>query len=71
MLGVIMTIKQNNHRYQITMTPEERRQLQFLCEVTNERPSALIRRLIATETTLTKAGLLPTSKSFKEKVKSC
>ena len=32
MLGIIMTIKQNNHRYQITMTPEERRQLQFLCE---------------------------------------
>lgn len=66
-----MTIKQDNHRYQITMTPEEQMQLQSLRETTGERPSALIRRLIAAEAALTKAGFLPTAKSLKKKVKSC
>ncbi|MEY4714648.1 hypothetical protein [Lacticaseibacillus paracasei] len=66
-----MTIKQDNHRYQITMTPEEQMQLQSLCETTGERPSTLIRRLIAAEAALTKAGFLPTAKSLKKKVKSC
>lgn len=66
-----MSVNPNNHRYQITVTPEDRRQLQFLCETTGERPSAPIRRLIAAEVSLTKAGFLPTAKNFKRKVKSC
>lgn len=53
------------------MTPEEQMQLQSLCETTGERPSTLIRRLIAAEAALTKAGFLPTAKSLKKKVKSC
>lgn len=66
-----MSVNPDNHRYQITVTPEERRQLQFLCETTGERPSALIRRIIAAEVALTKAGFLPTAKNLKRKGKTC
>ncbi|NMN63934.1 hypothetical protein LCUW1_00031350, partial [Lactobacillus casei] len=54
-----MTVNKNNQRYQITITPEEKQQLKALCQVTKERPSTLVRRLIATEKRLYDSGFLP------------
>ncbi|MGO2868197.1 MAG: hypothetical protein ACTIBM_09765 [Lacticaseibacillus paracasei] len=61
-----MTVNKNNQRYQITLTPEEKQQLKALCQVTKERPSTLIRRLICTEKRLYDSGFLP---SYNSKVK--
>lgn len=61
-----MTVSKNNQRYQITLTPEEKQQLKALCQVTKERPSTLVRRLIATEKRLYDSGFLP---AYNSKVK--
>ena len=62
-----MTVNKNNQRYQITLTPEEKQQLKELCQVTKERPSTLVRRLIATEKRLCDSGFLPSYNSKIEK----
>lgn len=63
-----MTVNKNNQRYQITLTPEEKQQqLKALCQVTKERPSTLVRRLIATEKRLYDSGFLPSYNSKIEK----
>ena len=62
-----MTVNKNNQRYQITLTPEEKQQLKALCQVTKERPSTLVRRLIATEKRLCDSGFLPSYNSKTEK----
>ncbi|EKQ12648.1 hypothetical protein ABC639_08760 [Lacticaseibacillus paracasei] len=61
-----MTVRKDNQRYQITLTPEEKEQLRSICRATNERPSTLIRRLIATEKRLYDSGFLP---AYNSKIK--
>ena len=61
-----MTVRKDNQRYQITLTPEEKEQLHSICRAINERPSALIRRLIATEKRLYDSGFLP---AYNSKIK--
>lgn len=53
-----MAVKSENSRFQITLTPEEKQQLKELCSVTGEKPSAIIRRLVATEYSLHNAGFV-------------
>lgn len=53
-----MAVKSENSRFQITLTPQEKRELQKLCSVTGEKPSTMIRRLIATESKLHNAGFI-------------
>jgi predicted DNA-binding protein len=62
-----MTVSKDNQRYQITLTPEEKQQLKALCQVTKERPSTFVRRLIATEKRLYDSGFLPSYNSKIEK----
>ena len=62
-----MTVNKDNQRYQISLTPEEKQQLKALCQVTKERPSTLVRRLIATEKRLYDSGFLPSYNSKTEK----
>lgn len=62
-----MTVRKDNQRYQITLTPEEKEQLHSICRAINERPSALIRRLIATEKRLYDSGFLPAYNSIIKK----
>ncbi|MEN2662056.1 hypothetical protein N4T21_15765 (plasmid) [Lacticaseibacillus paracasei] len=63
-----MVVNKHNRRYQITITPEERIQLQFLCEATGERPSELLRRLIVAEAELIKAGFIPATNIPRKKM---